>query len=93
MASTLVQTALSLTWTVLAFTLMVVGNRRDRRPPWFTGAALIAVVVVKLFLVELANTGSLARIVSFVVVGGLLLAVGSLAPVPPRVSAPDGSQS
>jgi uncharacterized membrane protein len=92
-ASTLVQTALSLTWTVLASTLMVVGHRRDRRPLWFVGAALIAVVVVKLFLVELANTGSLARIVSFVVVGGLLLALGRLAPVPPRVAAPDGPPS
>jgi uncharacterized membrane protein len=50
---------------------------------WLVGAALLAVVVLKLFLVELADTGGLYRIVSFIVVGLLLLVVGYFAPVPP----------
>jgi len=41
-------------------------------------------VVAKLFLVELAARGSLTRIVSFIVVGLLLLVVGYFAPLPPR---------
>ena len=51
---------------------------------WIIGSALMAVVVGKLFLVDLASTGTIARIVSFISVGVLLLVVGWLAPVPPR---------
>jgi len=40
--------------------------------------------VLKLFFVELADRGGLYRIVSFIVVGVLLLVVGYFAPVPPR---------
>jgi len=58
---------------------------------WLIGAALIAVVVAKLFFVELSNRGGLARIVSFIGVGVLLLVVGYFAPLPPKrpESAPD----
>jgi len=34
------------------------------------GAAFLAAVVTKLFLVDLADSGTVDRIVSFVVVGG-----------------------
>jgi uncharacterized membrane protein len=47
----------------------------------------MAVVVAKLFLVDLGNTGTLARVVSFLGVGVLLLVVGYFAPVPPRAAA------
>jgi uncharacterized membrane protein len=53
------------------------------RPLWITGAALLAVVVAKLFFVDLSGQGTLERIVSFVGVGLLLILVGYLAPVPP----------
>ncbi len=82
--SNLVQTSLSVTWAIVAIGLMLVGNRSRRRPIWIIGATLIAVVVGKLFLVELAASGSLARIVSFIVVGLLLLLVGYFAPLPPK---------
>jgi len=45
---------------------------------------LLAVVVVKLFAVDLSRIGSVERIVSFIGVGLLLLAIGYLAPVPAR---------
>jgi len=45
---------------------------------------LIGVVVAKLFFVELSNRGGLARIVSFIGVGVLLLVVGYFAPLPPK---------
>jgi uncharacterized membrane protein len=78
------QSALSIVWSVVAIALMLIGNRHARRWVWIAGTALIAVVVVKLFLVELAARGSLERIVSFIVVGLLLLLVGYFAPLPPR---------
>ncbi len=46
----------------------------------------MALVVVKLFLVDLGNTETVARIVSFIGVGALLLVVGYFAPAPPRAT-------
>jgi uncharacterized membrane protein len=82
--SVLVQAALSVYWGILAFIGMVIGARRLHRSLWMTGAGLMGIVVAKLFLVELGNTGTVARIVSFIAIGGLLLVVGYLAPAPPR---------
>lgn len=82
--SMLVQAGLSIVWTLIALGLMIGGHLRRRREVWLIGAALIAVVVAKLFFVELSNRGGLARIVSFMGVGGLLLVVGYFAPLPPK---------
>jgi uncharacterized membrane protein len=82
-SSVLVQATLSILWTSAALTLMVLSRRRMERQLWIVGAALLTVVVGKLFLVDLSNTGTVARIVSFVGVGVLLLIIGYLAPVPP----------
>jgi putative membrane protein len=84
LASFGLQASLSVVWAVTAIVLMVGGNRNGRRSRWLTGATLMAVVVVKLFLVELGNSGGIARIVSFIAVGLLLLLVGWFAPVPPK---------
>ena len=82
--SMLVQAGLSIVWTLIALPLMILGHLRGRRELWLLGAALIAVVVAKLFFVELGNRGGLERIVSFIGVGVLLLVVGYFAPLPPR---------
>ncbi|MCC2636658.1 MAG: hypothetical protein K0Q68_377 [Moraxellaceae bacterium] len=84
--STLVQAALSLFWTVLALVLMATGTRRGLRVLWMTGAGLMGVVVVKLFIIDLDRVGSVARIVSFMGVGLLMLLIGYLAPVPPKTT-------
>jgi len=86
-ASTAVQAGWSLVWTLYALVLMVGGNRTRLRGAWVAGAALIAVVVVKLIFVELRDSGSLARIVSFIGVGLLLLIVGYFSPLPPKPEA------
>ncbi|WP_299067089.1 DUF2339 domain-containing protein [Accumulibacter sp.] len=84
MASELVQASLSLFWTLLALGAMLIATRRSRRPLWLVGAGLMAVVVGKLFLIDLSNVGTIARIVSFLGVGVLMLVIGYLAPVPPK---------
>jgi len=86
--SMLVQAGLSIVWTLVALGLMIGGHLRHRREVWLIGAALIALVVAKLFFVELSNRGGLARIVSFIGVGGLLLVVGYFAPLPPKRAEP-----
>jgi uncharacterized membrane protein len=87
-ASRLVQVALSLMWSVLAFATMVIANRRHLRVAWVAGASLLAVVVAKLFVVDLSQVGAVERIVSFIGVGLFLLLIGFLAPVPPRRTDP-----
>ena len=79
-----VQATLSIIWSIAAIGCMFIANRMQRRPLWIAGAALMGVVVCKLFLVELANRGGIERIVSFIIVGLLLLFVGWFAPVPPK---------
>ena len=86
--SMLVQAGLSIVWTLMALGLMIGGHLRHRREVWLIGAALIGVVVAKLFFVELSNRGGLARIVSFIGVGVLLLVVGYFAPLPPKRAEP-----
>lgn len=83
-----VQAGLSIVWTLMALALMIGGHLRVRREIWLAGAVLIGVVVAKLFFVELSNRGGMARIVSFIGVGILLLVVGYFAPLPPKRSAP-----
>ena len=87
--SVLVQAALSLFWSILALAIMVFATRRALRELWLTGAALMGVVVVKLFLVDLSNVGTVERIVSFIGVGVLMLVIGYLSPVPPRFRTED----
>jgi len=83
--SVVMQTSLSMVWGVTGLLGMVLGARFIRREIWIGGAALMAVVVIKLFLVELDNTGTVGRVVSFLGVGVLLLIVGYFAPAPPRL--------
>ena len=84
LASFGVQASLSIVWALAAIVLMVSGNRAADRARWLVGASIMAVVVLKLFFVELGNSGGIERIVSFIVVGLLLLLVGWYAPVPPK---------
>ena len=81
--STLVQTSLSLFWAILALVTMLVATRKRYRLVWIVGAVLLAVVIAKLFLIDLSKTGSVERIVSFVGVGLLMLVVGYFSPLPP----------
>jgi len=83
-ASMTVQAALSLLWGFLALILMLWAVRRAQRVPWFVGITLLVLTVGKLFFVELSNIGGMARIISFIGVGVLLLLIGYVAPLPPK---------
>ncbi len=84
-----VQTGLAILWTVLALPLMVLAHRRSNRRLWLIGASLLGLTVAKLMLVDLNNSGGGARIIAFIAVGVLMLIVGYLAPLPPRVRNPE----
>ncbi|MEO8753872.1 MAG: DUF2339 domain-containing protein [Casimicrobiaceae bacterium] len=87
LASKPLQAALTLTWTATALPLMLIAGKRSIRPLWMVGAGLLAIVVVKLFLVDLGALSGLSRVVAFLGVGVLLLIIGYLAPLPPSATA------
>ena len=85
--STSLQVAFSLSWTLVALSIMLVANKRRARTPWIVGACLLGVVVLKLFSLDLSALSTPAKIVSFLGVGMLLLLIGYVSPVPPAHAA------
>ncbi len=73
------QALVSVFWGLTALVLMVAGSRRGSRTLWTVGLGLYGLTVVKLFLMDLAGRGTLERIVSFLVVGVLLVVTGFFA--------------
>ena len=82
--SDIAQTSLTLFWTIIAMTTMIFASRKHHRTIWIVGAALIAIVVLKLFTIDLANIGTIQRIISFIGVGVLMLIIGYFTPLPPK---------
>ena len=76
--------SISIVWTVLGVSAMWWASRRGGRSIWMASAALLAVVVLKLFVVDLAQLSTITRIATFLAVGLLLLVLGYLSPVPPE---------
>ncbi len=83
-----VQTALSILWTAIGMAGMLLASKRSLRPLWIAAAALIGVVLVKMFFVDLDAAGTIERIISFMVVGGMLVALGYFSPIPDRIEQP-----
>ncbi len=79
-----VESGLSILWSVIGLAIMVIATRKAWRPLWITGGVLMGIVVLKLFVIDMDGTGTIARIIAFITVGGLLLLIGYFAPVPPR---------
>ncbi|PZO05083.1 MAG: DUF2339 domain-containing protein [Lysobacteraceae bacterium] len=84
LSESLAQTSITVAWCVAGVTAWILGSRRLDRPLWWLGAGLLGVVLIKLLLVDRQFVGNIAGIVSFVVVGLLLIVVGRIAPTPPR---------
>lgn len=84
LASQLTQVVLSLFWGLLALLTTIVANQKQWRPLWFVGATMILITIVKLFLIDLSNSGTLERIIAFIGVGVILLLIGYFAPLPPK---------
>src|SRR4249919_1851531 len=83
-STSLVQTSLTIVWSVLGVLGWIIGSRRGQRGLWLAGAVLMAVVLAKLVLVDRGHLGNLLGIASFMAYGLLCTAVGYFAPAPPR---------
>lgn len=81
-----VQTGLTILWVSIALILTLYASKRLLRTFWFAGITLLCLVVLKLIVVDLANSGAIMRIISFIVSGLVMLVIGYVAPLPPLVS-------
>ncbi len=87
--SATLQTTLALFWGMLALLLMALAHHRGQQAEgwhgvWTFGAAVLGLTVLKLFVVDLANSGTVARIISFISVGLLIIVIAYFWPLPPR---------
>ena len=78
--SAIFQTGISVVWTLTAFSIMGIASYLGKRYLWFIGGALLAAVSIKLFLIDIVDTDTVTRIVSFLTVGALMLAIAYLSP-------------
>ena len=84
LSSSVSQTSLAVVWSVLGVAGWVIGSRRGQRGLWLAGAALMAIVLLKLLLIDRQHLGNLFGIASFIAYGLLCTLIGYLAPAPPR---------
>jgi uncharacterized membrane protein len=78
------QACISVLWAGTSLSLMTFASRRGDRTLWMVGAALLGALILKLFAIDLGTIGTVARIVSFLVTGLLIMVIGYLSPAPPR---------
>jgi uncharacterized membrane protein len=80
------QASLTVVWSLIGVGSMLLGSRRVQRPLWLGGVILMIVVLAKLIAVDRHYAGNIPGIVSFFVVGLLLVVVGYFAPSPPKIA-------
>lgn len=78
------QGVLAILWGVLGLAGILYGKRGRSRAMWRAGAALLAVDMIKLLILDLDRAATLTRILAFLVLGGLFLLIGWAAPLPPK---------
>ncbi|MCW2255216.1 putative membrane protein [Providencia alcalifaciens] len=82
--SRLVQTVLSISWSIVALGFMLFAGVKQNRISWFFGAGIFTCVIAKLFLVDIYGQDGLSRAISFIAVAVLILVVGYFSPLPPK---------
>lgn len=81
-----VQMSLTLLWVILAFITMQFASRKQLKSVWILGASVLLLVSLKLALFDLANIGTLSRVLSFLGAGLLMLIIAYIAPMPEQHS-------
>ena len=86
------QSLAALVWGVVGIGAMITGHRAARRTQWLLGAVLLVADLAKIFFIDLSKVGTVARIVSFLAVGTLLILVGYFAPLPPAAAVKESAR-
>lgn len=82
--SSMLQAGLSMLWTSIAMGIMVFASHSKQRTLWFNGFGLLAIVGVKLMLVDLSNKETAVWTVSLIGIALLIIAASYFSPAPPK---------
>jgi len=82
--SNITQSAFAIFWSICGLAGTVYASKQQKRQLWLISAALLVIVVLKLFLVDMSASNTIERIVSFIGVGLLLVVIGYFSPLPPK---------
>lgn len=74
----LIQMSLSIVWSVYAAGALMIGFWRKIRPLRFAALALFGITAMKLVIVDMARVNQIYRIVSFLVLGLLMIGASYL---------------
>lgn len=74
----------SIVWGLVGVVAIFYAKKCRNRNLWSLGAALLALDMVKLIFIDLNRAATLTRILAFLVLGGLFLLIGWVAPLPPK---------
>ncbi|WP_448101148.1 DUF2339 domain-containing protein [Luteibacter jiangsuensis] len=91
--SSLAELSLTVVWSAIGVVAWVLGSKRGQRLLWLAGAATMALVLLKLLLVDREHLGNLFGIGSFMAYGLLCTVIGYLAPAPPRQATVEPTES
>ena len=70
--------AQSVLWTIIALSLIIFGMKQNLRPVRMVGLAFFAIIIGKIFFVDLSGLGQIYRIGAMVILGLLILTGGWL---------------
>ncbi len=85
LGSDIYQSSVSIVWTLTAFIIMTFSSKQQLRKLWFVGATILGLVILKLFVIDMNDSGTLTRIVSFIGVAVLMLVLSYFSPTPPKL--------
>lgn len=77
-----VQLSLTILWVLLAWATMWTATLKRLKPMWILGGSILVIVSLKLVLFDLSHTGTLTRVISFLLAGGVMLLIAYIAPMP-----------
>jgi uncharacterized membrane protein len=79
--SSIAQTSLTIVWSLSSLTIVFVATYKKNKSIWWLGMVILGVTILKLFCIDLANSNTIARIISFISVGIILLVIGYFSPI------------
>lgn len=80
-----VQLSLTVLWVLLAFVTMWIATIKQLKPMWILGGSILVIVTLKLVLFDLSHIGTLTRVISFLLAGGVMLLIAYIAPMPDKI--------
>lgn len=83
-ASSTLQAGLSMLWTAIAMGVMMYASHSKQRALWFYGFALLAIVGIKLMMIDLSNKGTALWTLSLIGIALLIIAASYFSPAPPK---------